>query len=59
VTFDISAYQAIIYIFWRYIKSNKEAEMGLKTSEKMLFKLIEEMPVVLSSIIKTERFLSQ
>ena len=37
--------QAIIYVFWRYLKS-KSAEMErLKTSEKMLFKLIEEMPV--------------
>lgn len=37
--------QAIIYLFWRYLKA-REAEMkGLKTSEKMLFKLIEEMPV--------------
>jgi len=37
--------QVIIYIFWRYIRS-KESEMEqLKASEKMLFKLIEEMPV--------------
>ena len=37
--------QLIIYLFWHYLKAC-EAEMeGLKTSEKMLFKLIEEMPV--------------
>jgi signal transduction histidine kinase/DNA-binding response OmpR family regulator len=37
--------QIIIFIFWRYLKS-QEAEMErLRTSEKMLFKLIEEMPV--------------
>jgi signal transduction histidine kinase/CheY-like chemotaxis protein len=37
--------QAIIFLFWRYLKSQK-TEMGrLRTSEKMLFKLIEEMPV--------------
>jgi signal transduction histidine kinase/CheY-like chemotaxis protein len=37
--------QAIIYLFWRYLKSQKKEMDGLKTSEKMLFKLIEEMPV--------------
>ncbi len=37
--------QAIIYIFWRYLKFQKAEMEGLKTSEKMLFKLIEEMPV--------------
>ncbi len=37
--------QAIIYIFWRYLKSQKAEMEGLRTSEKMLFKLIEEMPV--------------
>lgn len=37
--------QAIIFLFIRFVKTQK-AEMGrLKTSEKMLFKLIEEMPV--------------
>lgn len=37
--------QAIIFLFWRKVKS-LEAEMeGLRTSEKMLFRLIEEMPV--------------
>jgi signal transduction histidine kinase/CheY-like chemotaxis protein len=37
--------QVIIYIFWRYIKNQKNEMEGLRTSEKMLFKLIEEMPV--------------
>jgi signal transduction histidine kinase/CheY-like chemotaxis protein len=37
--------QTIIYIFWRYLKSQKAEMEGLRTSEKMLFKLIEEMPV--------------
>jgi len=37
--------QAIIYLFWRYLKSLRTEMEGLKTSEKMLFKLIEEMPV--------------
>jgi Signal transduction histidine kinase len=37
--------QAIIFIFWRYLKSRETEMDGLRTSEKMLFKLIEEMPV--------------
>jgi signal transduction histidine kinase/CheY-like chemotaxis protein len=37
--------QIIIYIFWRYIKSQKAGMERLRTSEKTLFKLIEEMPV--------------
>lgn len=37
--------QAIIIIFWRYIKSREKENDRLKASEKMLFKLIEEMPV--------------
>ncbi|MCX6327254.1 MAG: response regulator [Bacteroidia bacterium] len=37
--------QVIIFIFWRYFKSQKFEEDRLKASEKMLFKLIEEMPV--------------
>ena len=37
--------QAIIILFWRLLK-RQETELGrLRTSEKMLFKLIEEMPV--------------
>jgi signal transduction histidine kinase/CheY-like chemotaxis protein len=37
--------QVIIYTFWQYIKSQK-SEMGrLNSSEKMLFRMIEEMPV--------------
>ena len=37
--------QVIIYIFWRYIKTQKSETERLRTSEEMLFKLIEEMPV--------------
>jgi signal transduction histidine kinase/CheY-like chemotaxis protein len=37
--------QIIIFIFWRYLKSQKSEMDRLKASEKMLFKLIEEMPV--------------
>ncbi|HZY26098.1 MAG TPA: response regulator [Bacteroidales bacterium] len=37
--------QVIIYIFWRFLKSQKTEMEGLKASETMLFKLIEEMPV--------------
>ena len=37
--------QAIIFLFWRYVKSQRAEMEGLRTSEKMLFKLIEEMPV--------------
>jgi len=36
--------QMIIYIFLRYIKSQKSESERLKTSESMLFRLIEEMP---------------
>lgn len=37
--------QAIVYIFWRYLKAQNSELEGLKNSEKTLFKLIEEMPV--------------
>ena len=37
--------QVIIFIFWRYLKSQITETDRLKASEKMLFKLIEEMPV--------------
>ncbi len=37
--------QAIIFVFWRYFKSQKSEMERLKSSEKMLFTLIEEMPV--------------
>ena len=37
--------QIIIYLFWRYFKSQKKEMERLKSSETMLFKLIEEMPV--------------
>jgi signal transduction histidine kinase/CheY-like chemotaxis protein len=37
--------QIIILIFWKYIKNQKSEMERLRTSEKMLFRLIEEMPV--------------
>ncbi len=37
--------QVIIYIFWRYNKSRKAEMDRLYSSEKMLLKIIEEMPV--------------
>ena len=37
--------QLIIFIFWRYFKSQKSEMKRFETSEKMLVKLIEEMPV--------------
>jgi len=37
--------QCIIYLFWRYLKSQRTERKRLEGSEKMLFKLIEEMPV--------------
>jgi signal transduction histidine kinase/CheY-like chemotaxis protein len=37
--------QMIIFLFWRYIKAQKAETDRLESSEKMLFKLIEEMPV--------------
>jgi signal transduction histidine kinase/CheY-like chemotaxis protein len=37
--------QVIIFIFLRYFKSQKSEVSSLKASEKMLYKLIEEMPV--------------
>lgn len=37
--------QVIIMIFWKYLKSQKSETKRLSDSEKMLFKLIEEMPV--------------
>jgi len=37
--------QVIIFIFWRYFKSQKSEIDRLSASESMLFKLIEEMPV--------------
>jgi signal transduction histidine kinase/CheY-like chemotaxis protein len=37
--------QVIIYILWRYIKKQREDKEKLQASEKMLFRLIEEMPV--------------
>jgi signal transduction histidine kinase/CheY-like chemotaxis protein len=37
--------QFIIFIFWRYFKSQRTEMKRFETSEKMLVKLIEEMPV--------------
>ncbi len=37
--------QIIIYLFWRFFKSQRSEMTRLKSSEAMLFKLIEEMPV--------------
>jgi signal transduction histidine kinase/CheY-like chemotaxis protein len=37
--------QMIILLFWRYLKIQKSESDRLHASEKMLFKLIEEMPV--------------
>ncbi len=37
--------QAIIYFFWRFLKTQKAEKERLGVSEKMLFTLIEEMPV--------------
>ncbi len=37
--------QIIIYVFWRYINNLKKEMKRLNDSEKMLFRLIEEMPV--------------
>lgn len=37
--------QLIIMIFWRFIKAQKKEISRLNSSEKMLFRLVEEMPV--------------
>ena len=37
--------QVIIYVFWRFIRTQRSEAQRLSDSEKMLFKLIEEMPV--------------
>ena len=37
--------QLIIFIFWRFFKTQKSEMSRFETSEKMLVKLIEEMPV--------------
>ena len=37
--------QLIIFIFWHYFKTQKSEMKRFETSEKMLVKLIEEMPV--------------
>lgn len=45
VSFTLLLIQVIIIIFWRHIKLREKEMVWLKTSEKMLFRLIEEMPV--------------
>jgi signal transduction histidine kinase/CheY-like chemotaxis protein len=45
VTGTLLLIQLIIFIFWRYIRSQKSETRRLSESEKMLFTLIEEMPV--------------
>ena len=45
VTGTLLLIQIIIFIFWRYLKSQKTESERLRNSEKMLFKLIEGMPV--------------
>ena len=57
VALTILLIQVIIYIFWRYLKSQKAEMEGLRTSEKMLFKLIEEMPVGVIVINKNREIL--
>ncbi len=37
--------QLIIFLFWKYLNSQRSENKKLSESEKMLFKLIEEMPV--------------
>lgn len=45
VSITLILIQIIISLFMRYIKKQKSEEKRLSDSEKMLFKLIEEMPV--------------
>jgi signal transduction histidine kinase len=45
VTGTLLLIQVIVLIFWRYIRRQKKAMDRLENSEKMLFKLIDEMPV--------------
>ena len=37
--------QVIIFIFWRYFKSQKSEIKRFEATQKMLYRLIEEMPV--------------
>jgi signal transduction histidine kinase/CheY-like chemotaxis protein len=37
--------QVIIFIFWKYLRSQKTEMERLRASEQMLFRLVEEMPV--------------
>lgn len=43
--FTLLLIQIIIYFFWRYLKLQNAEKEKLETSEKMLFRLVEEMPV--------------
>ncbi len=45
LVFTLLLIQVIISIFWKHIKAQDTEMENLKASEKMLFKLIEEMPV--------------
>lgn len=45
VTGTLLLIQIIVLIFWRYVRLQKKEIERLKNSEKMLFKLIDEMPV--------------
>ena len=45
VTGTLLLIQVIIFIFWRYVRRQKEEMETMNDSEKMLIKLIEEMPV--------------
>lgn len=45
VTGTLIAILVIIFLFWKYLGTQKEEMDRLKSSEKMLFRLIEEMPV--------------
>jgi signal transduction histidine kinase/CheY-like chemotaxis protein len=45
VTGTLLLIQIIVLIFWRYVRMQKKEMERLKNSEKMLFKLLDEMPV--------------
>jgi signal transduction histidine kinase/CheY-like chemotaxis protein len=45
VTGTLLLIQFIVFIFWNYLRSQKKEMERLRNSEKMLFKLIDEMPV--------------
>jgi signal transduction histidine kinase/CheY-like chemotaxis protein len=45
VIFTLLVIQSIIFILWKYLRLQKSENNRLSESEKMLFRLIEEMPV--------------